>query len=105
MITGPQMRAARALLGMDQTTLARQADLSLPTIRRMEASPGTVRGVVDSLVRVVAALEAAGIELIAEGAPSAGVGRGVRLREPSGRSPSPAEPGRSQSPADPSRSA
>ena len=81
MITSAQIRAARALLGMDQRTLAERAGLSLPTIQRMEASDGQVRGVVDSLVKVVQALEAAGIELISENAPSSGGGRGVRFRE------------------------
>jgi predicted transcriptional regulator len=81
MITSQQMRAARALLGIDQRQLAELAGLSPPTIQRMEASGGQVRGVVDTLVKVVTALEAAGIELIGENAPSAGSGRGVRLRQ------------------------
>ena len=74
------MRAARALLGVDQRTLADLADVSLPTIQRMEASSGNVRGVVDTLVKVIDAFEKAGIELIGEDAPSAGRGRGVRFR-------------------------
>lgn len=82
MITGPQMRAARALLGIDQKTLAQLAGLSVPTIQRMEASSGNVRGVVDSLTKVVAALERAGIELIGEGSISTASGRGVRLKAP-----------------------
>lgn len=82
MITGPQMRAARALLGIDQKALAELSGLSVPTIQRMEASAGTVRGVVDSLTKVVAALEVAGVELIGEGAASSASGRGVRLRHP-----------------------
>jgi transcriptional regulator with XRE-family HTH domain len=81
MITSQQMRAARALLGIDQRQLADIAGLSIPTIQRMEASDGQVRGIVDTLVKVIAALERAGIELIGENAPSAGVGRGVRFRE------------------------
>lgn len=81
MITSQQMRAARALLGLDQRQLAELAGLSLPTIQRMESSDGQVRGVVDTLVKVIAALEGAGIELIGENAPSTGSGRGVRLRE------------------------
>ncbi|MBD3764669.1 MAG: helix-turn-helix domain-containing protein, partial [Rhodobacterales bacterium] len=85
MITAAQMRAARALLGIDQRELARRAGLSLPTIQRMEASDGQVRGVVDSLTRVVEALTAAGIELIGEHQPSTGSGRGVRLRNTSPR--------------------
>ena len=82
MITGAQMKAARALLGIDQRTLAELAGVSVPTIQRMEASGGTVRGVVDSLTKVVEALDRAGIELIGENAVSAGGGRGVRLKQP-----------------------
>ena len=80
MITAAQLRAARALLGMDQRDLAEASGLSLPTIQRMEASDGTIRGNVDSLVKLISALEAAGIELIGDGAPSQAGGRGVRLR-------------------------
>lgn len=75
------MRAARALLGIDQRQLAELAKLSLPTIQRMEASDGQVRGVVETLVKVIKALEAAGIEILGENAPSNGIGRGVRLKE------------------------
>ncbi len=42
----------------------------MPTIQRMEASEGVIRGNVDSLMKLVAALDAAGIELIGEGAAS-----------------------------------
>lgn len=80
MITAPQMRAARALLGIDQRQLAELANLSLPTIQRMEASQGVIRGNVDSLMKLVEALGQAGVELIAEGATSGGGGRGVRLK-------------------------
>ena len=83
MITAAQMRAGRALLGIDQQTLADLAGVSLPTIQRMEASEGNVRGVVDTLTKVVTAFDRAGVELIAEGAPSVGDGRGVRLKEKS----------------------
>ena len=80
MISSGQIRAARALLGIDQRQLAEASGLSLPTIQRMDASEGVVRGNVDSLVKLVEALERAGIELIGEGASSSGGGRGVRLR-------------------------
>ena len=80
MITGFQMRAARALLEIDQRDLAQRAGLSLPTIQRMESSEGVIRGNVDSLMKLVNALAAAGIELIGEGAVSQGGGRGVRLK-------------------------
>jgi predicted transcriptional regulator len=82
MITANQLRAARALLGVDQKTLAEMAGVSLPTIQRMEASEGDVRGIVDSLMKVVGALDRAGIELIGERARSDSGGRGVRFRYP-----------------------
>jgi len=80
MITAAQLRAARALAGLDQKRLAELCDLSVPTIQRMEASDGVVRGNVDSLMKLIAALDAAGVELIGEGAPSPAGGRGVRLK-------------------------
>ena len=80
MITAAQLRAARALLGIDQRELAQRCGLSLPTIQRMEGSDGVVRGNVDSLMKLVDALSANGIELISEGATSNAGGRGVRLK-------------------------
>ena len=80
MITAQQLRAARALLGLDQRTLAAACGLSLPTIQRMEASDGVVRGNVESLMKLIEALDRAGIELINEGAVSGSGGRGVRLK-------------------------
>jgi transcriptional regulator with XRE-family HTH domain len=80
MITAGQMRAARALLGIDQRELARRSGLSLPTIQRMESSNGVVRGNVDSLMKLADALGACGIELLGEGAASGAGGRGVRLK-------------------------
>jgi transcriptional regulator with XRE-family HTH domain len=74
------MRAARALVGLDQRQLAEASGLSVPTIQRMEASDGVIRGNVDSLMKLIAALDAAGVELIAEGAVSQGGGRGVRMK-------------------------
>jgi transcriptional regulator with XRE-family HTH domain len=82
MITAGQMRAARALLGLDQRALAELSGLSLPTIQRMEGSDGVIRGNVDSLMKLVGALSTAGIELIGEGAVSGAGGRGVRLVGP-----------------------
>ena len=81
MITAGQLRAARALLGIDQRKLAELSGLSLPTIQRMEASEGVIRGTVDSLMKLIAAIRAAGVELINEGDTSPVGGRGVRLRE------------------------
>src|ERR1700730_14510696 len=84
MITAAQLRAARVLLGVDQRQLAELSGLSLPTVQRREASETMVRGNVDSLVKLITALDAAGIEMIDEGAVSNAGGRGVRLRVTSG---------------------
>jgi transcriptional regulator with XRE-family HTH domain len=81
MISAGQLRAARALLGIDQRELAEIAGLSVPTIQRMEASDGVIRGNVDSLMKLIGALEKAGIVLLSEGAPSSEGGRGIRLRK------------------------
>ncbi|MGP8120836.1 MAG: helix-turn-helix domain-containing protein [Xanthobacteraceae bacterium] len=81
MITSNQLRAARALLNIDQRETAELANLSVPTIQRMEASEGVIRANVDSLMKLVSALEQAGIELINPGATSSTGGRGVRLKE------------------------
>lgn len=80
MITAAQLKAARALIGIDQRQLAEASGLSLPTIQRMEASDGTVRGNVDSLVKLIGALDALGVEVINDGAVSRNGGRGVRLK-------------------------
>ena len=80
MITSGQLRAARALLGLDQRELAELSGLSLPTVQRMEASDGVIRGNVDSLMKLIEALDKAGLELISEGAVSSGGGRGLRLK-------------------------
>jgi len=79
-LTAAQMKAARALVGMEQKILAELSGVSLPTIQRMEASNGVVRGVIETLMKVMDALEAAGVEFINEGAASSDGGRGVRLR-------------------------
>jgi transcriptional regulator with XRE-family HTH domain len=89
MITAAQLRAARVLLGIDQRRLAELSGLSVATIQRMEASETMVRGNVDSLVRLIAAFDAAGIEMIDEGAVSQALGRGVRLKVRSGPDNSP----------------
>jgi transcriptional regulator with XRE-family HTH domain len=81
MITAAQMRAARALLGIDQRELADQSGVSLPTIQRMEASEGNVRGVVDTLTKVVEAFDRLGVELIGDNAVSREGGRGVRFKD------------------------
>ncbi len=80
MITAAQMRAARALAGIDQRELAEMSGLSIPTIQRMEASDGVIRGNVDSLMKLISALDKYGIALINTDMSSPGGGRGVRLK-------------------------
>ena len=80
MITAAQLRAARALLGIDQRQLADLCGLSVPTIQRMEASEDVIRGNVYSLMKLIGALEKCGVELIGDGGVSQGGGRGVRLK-------------------------
>jgi transcriptional regulator with XRE-family HTH domain len=86
MITAAQMRAARALLGIDQRRLAELSGVSLPTIQRMEASEGNVRGVIDTPTKIVDAFDTAGVELIGDNVTSIGRGRGVRFKVAKGPS-------------------
>lgn len=97
MITSAQLRAARALLGIEQKKLAELSGLSAPTVQRMEASEDMIRGNVDSLMKLIGALDLAGIELIAEGAVSPGGGMGVRLKATAAQ-PNPV-PGSDKAPA------
>ena len=76
MIFSVQLRAARALIRWDQKDLAKSTGLSLPTIKRMEASEGAVRGTARNVWKVQRALEAAGVDFTNGDAP------GVRLRQP-----------------------
>lgn len=75
--TGRQIAAARALIGMAQGDLAEAARISVPTLRRMEASEGPAVGMANNVDAVRRALEAAGVEFI----PENGQGAGVRLRK------------------------
>nr|WP_246724331.1 MULTISPECIES: helix-turn-helix transcriptional regulator [Rhizobium] len=77
-ITGKQLAAARALLGIGQVELAASANVSAPTLRRMEASKGALEGLTNNVAAVIRALETAGVMFIA----SNGNGPGVRLRDP-----------------------
>lgn len=81
MITSSQMRAARVMLDIDQSDLGEMAGLSVLAIQRMESTKGQVLGTTDALTNVVEALEEAGIELIGNGRPTKGIGRGIRLRD------------------------
>jgi predicted transcriptional regulator len=71
-----QLKAARTLVGWSQEELASNADVSLPTIKRLEAAEGWLRGRQTTAHKIKGALEKAGIEFIEEN----GGGPGVRLR-------------------------
>lgn len=75
--TGRQIAAARTLIGMTQPELAEKANISVPTLKRMEASDGPASGIANNVAAVRAALEAAGVEFI----PENGSGAGVRLKK------------------------
>jgi predicted transcriptional regulator len=68
-----QIKAARALLGWAQVDLARASEVSIPTVKRLEADDGEVGGRADTASRLVGALEAAGVEFIAENSGGVGV--------------------------------
>ncbi|PAP99500.1 transcriptional regulator [Mesorhizobium mediterraneum] len=76
-ISGRQIAAARALAGIAQTDLATSASISVPTLRRMEASEGPASGLPNNVAAVRRALEAAGVVFVDEN----GEGPGVRLRK------------------------
>jgi transcriptional regulator with XRE-family HTH domain len=76
-ITGRQIAAARTLIGLTQAELAHAANISVPTLKRMEASNGPASGLSNNVAAVRTALEAAGVEFI----PENGGGPGVRLRK------------------------
>jgi transcriptional regulator with XRE-family HTH domain len=77
MINSAQIKAARALLGINQMDLSKMASLSIATVKRIEAAP-KVRGAAETLLKLQTALEKAGVVFIP--ADQAG-GSGVRLRE------------------------
>lgn len=74
--TPAQLRAARGLIGWSQTDLAEKSGLSLPTVKRVEADLG-IRVSDEARFKLREALEAAGVEFIAEN----GGGAGVRLKK------------------------
>jgi transcriptional regulator with XRE-family HTH domain len=78
-----QIKAARALLDWSQDELAKAASVSIPTIKRLEASDGPLGGRNETGDRIRMALQLAGVEFIEEN----GGGPGVRLRKPIGKGP------------------
>jgi predicted transcriptional regulator len=78
-VNGSHLRAARALLGWTQEELSRKAKVALGTVKRMEGFEGPVGARTDTLRRIVAVFEKAGIEFLNDGRP------GVRLSKREGR--------------------
>lgn len=75
-VTGRQIAAGRVLAGIGQEKLARRSNISVPTLRRMEASDGPANGLPNNVRAVVSELEALGILFIPEDV----AGAGVRLK-------------------------
>ena len=75
-ITGRQIAAARTLLGLGQADLAARSSISVPTLKRMEASDGPAQGLANNVAAVRRSLETLGIEFI----PENGGGWGMRLK-------------------------
>ncbi|KAB2729402.1 helix-turn-helix domain-containing protein [Brucella intermedia] len=71
-ISGKQLAAARALLGIGQVELSAMSGISAPTLRRMESSFAPIPGVTNNVRAVVSKLEDLGIEFIG--------GSGVNLK-------------------------
>ena len=78
MLTSEQIRAARAMLRIEQRELAERSGVSLETIKRIERTPGVVSAYASTVAAIQSALESAGIEFI----PENGGGPGARLRKP-----------------------
>ena len=76
-LLGRQIAAARALVGMSQADLAARSNISVPTLKRMEASTSAATGLANNVAAVRTALRDAGVDFIAEN----GGGAGVRLRK------------------------
>lgn len=78
MITPDQIRAARALLRIEQADLARRAKVSVSTIRRIESAKMPARVQAAAMTQIRGVLEQAGAEFIEDG---------VRRRRPTREDP------------------
>lgn len=72
-----QVKAARAMLAWSQSDLAAASGVSEPTIARLESVDGPIGGRADTVLKIVQALETAGVIFV----PENGEGAGVRLRK------------------------
>jgi transcriptional regulator with XRE-family HTH domain len=77
LLTSEQLRAARAILRLEQKALSDASKVSLATIKRLEANPGVLTANRPTIAALQLALKLAGIEFISEN----GGGPGVRLRD------------------------
>ena len=75
MLTGPQIRAARALIGMSALELAHLAGLAINTVRRAESSADVARVTLANIRAIQSVLEAKGVEFL----PRTDAGEGVRF--------------------------
>lgn len=75
MLTGPQIRAARALVGMSAFELAQLSGLAINTVRRAESSTDAARVTLANLRAIQSVLEAKGVEFL----PRTDTGEGVRF--------------------------
>ncbi len=76
MVSGAQIRAGRAMLGLSQEALAALAGVSLPTVKRIESFGDNWTGTVRINAKIRGLMEDLGMEFIDE---SDGRGRGVRF--------------------------
>ena len=82
MISGAQIRAARALLGISATELAERADVDWSTVQRFEGTEGVPKSRLGTIQRIKEALENEGVTFVGDPVTSPG----VRLRRaPSGQ--------------------
>ncbi len=77
LVTGPQLRAARAMAGIDQETLAKSAGVTANTVRRLEGMKGRLRATTTTVDALQKALEQVGVEFFGGDQP------GVKMRSPS----------------------
>lgn len=80
MPSGPQIRAARALIGISAEELAELAGVTSKTVQRFESVEGIPASRSGTLESVKAALEAEGIEFIGDPVKSPGVRLNSRSR-------------------------
>ena len=75
MITGRQLKAARALVGWEQTDLAKKSGVAISTVRRMESFDGEIGARTSTLSQIMRAFARAGIVFLNDDEP------GVRLKK------------------------